>query len=172
MTFQTSGLFLSSSWTYWVKWKLLSCVWLSVDSMDCSLPGSSVHGILQSRILERIAIPFCRSSSEPRDQTQASRTAGGFFTVWATRGAPSFYTSCLFTGIIIFWAIIPLISPSFSSSCSSTMFSEKSSLTTHPTALLCTPSSALSHHPLFLSWCVCVCWVTSVMSNSLRPYGL
>ena len=52
------------------------------------------------------------------------------------------------------------------------MFSEKSSLTTHPTALLCTPRSALSHHPLFLSWCVCVCWVTSVMSNSLRPYGL
>ena len=37
------------------------------DSMDCSLPGSSVHGILQARILEWVAIPFSRGSSQPRD---------------------------------------------------------------------------------------------------------
>ena len=40
--------------------------------MDCSLPGSSVHGILQARILEWVAIPFPRGSSQPRDQTHVS----------------------------------------------------------------------------------------------------
>ena len=39
------------------------------DPMDCSLPGSSVHGILQARILEWVAMPFSRESSPPRDQT-------------------------------------------------------------------------------------------------------
>ena len=52
-----------------------------------SLPGSSVHGILQTRILEWVAIPFSRGSSQPRDWTQISHIAGGFFTVWATREA-------------------------------------------------------------------------------------
>ena len=46
--------------------------------MDCSPPGSSVHGILQARILEWVAIPFSRGSSQPRDWTQVSRIAGGF----------------------------------------------------------------------------------------------
>ena len=55
------------------------------DPMDCSPLGSSVHGILQARILEWIAIPFSRGSSWPRDRTQVSRTAGGFFTSWSTR---------------------------------------------------------------------------------------
>ena len=52
--------------------------------MDCNLSGSSVHGIPQARILEWIAIPFCRVSSLPGDQTQVSCTSGRFFTVWAT----------------------------------------------------------------------------------------
>ena len=42
------------------------------DSMDCSLPGSSVHGILQARILEWVAIPFSKVSSQPRDQSWVS----------------------------------------------------------------------------------------------------
>ena len=45
------------------------------------------HGILQTRILEWIAFPFSRGSSQPRDQTQVSHTAGRFFTSWATREA-------------------------------------------------------------------------------------
>ena len=45
------------------------------DPMDCSLPGSFVHGILQARILEWIAIPFSRGSSQPRDQTLVSGIA-------------------------------------------------------------------------------------------------
>ena len=56
--------------------------------MDFNLPGSSVHGILQVRILEWVAIPTSGESSWPRDQTQVSWTAGRFFTAWATREAP------------------------------------------------------------------------------------
>ena len=50
-----------------------------------SPPGSSVHGILQARILERVAISFSKGSSWPWDQAQVSHTAGRFFTIWATR---------------------------------------------------------------------------------------
>ena len=53
------------------------------DSMDCSLPGSSVHGILQARTLEWVAIYFSRGFSRLRDQTQVSCTAGRFFSIWA-----------------------------------------------------------------------------------------
>ena len=51
----------------------------------CSLPGSSVHGILQARILEWIAIPFSRGSSRSTDQIQVSCIAGRFFTLGATK---------------------------------------------------------------------------------------
>ena len=61
-----------------------SCLILC-DSVDCSPPGSSVHGILQARILEWVAIPFSRGSFQPRDQTWVSHTAGGFFTIWNTK---------------------------------------------------------------------------------------
>ena len=57
------------------------------DLMDCSLPGSSVHGILQARVLEWVAIPFFKGSSRSRDWTWVSLTAGRFFTIWASRGA-------------------------------------------------------------------------------------
>ena len=57
------------------------------DPMDCSQPGSSVHGILQARILEWVGIPFSRGSSQPRGGTQVSYIAGRFFTIWATRKA-------------------------------------------------------------------------------------
>ena len=53
--------------------------------MNCSPPGSSVHGILQARMLEWVAIPFSRGSSQPRDWTQVICIAGSFFTVWATQ---------------------------------------------------------------------------------------
>ena len=49
------------------------------DPMGCSLPGSSVHGILQARILEWVAISFSRGSSRPRDRTQVSRIGGRRF---------------------------------------------------------------------------------------------
>jgi len=46
----------------------------------CDPMDYTVHGILQARILEWVAVPFSRGSSQPRDRTQGSRTAGGFFT--------------------------------------------------------------------------------------------
>ena len=55
------------------------------DPMDCSLPGSSIHGIFQARVLEWAAISFSRRSSQPRDWTQVSHIVGRRFTVWATR---------------------------------------------------------------------------------------
>ena len=54
------------------------------NPMDCSLPGSSVHGILQARILESVATPFSRGSSWTWDWTQVFSTAGRFFTISAT----------------------------------------------------------------------------------------
>jgi len=47
--------------------------------MDCSLPGSSLHGIFQARILEWVAMPSSREASQPRDQTQVSHIAGRVF---------------------------------------------------------------------------------------------
>ena len=67
-----------------VKWseiKLLSPVRLW-DPRDYS-----VHGILQAKILEWVAFPSSRGSSQPRDRTQVSRIADGFLTSWATREA-------------------------------------------------------------------------------------
>ena len=58
------------------------------DPVDCSPPCSSVHGILQARILEWVAISFSRGSSWPRDWTQVSRIAGRCFNLWATWEAP------------------------------------------------------------------------------------
>ena len=55
------------------------------DPMDCSPPGSSVHGIFQARILEWVATHSSRGSSWPRNWTRVSCIAGGFFTSWATR---------------------------------------------------------------------------------------
>ena len=57
------------------------------NPMDCSPPRSSVHGILQARILEWVAMPSSRGSSQPRDQACVSHVAGGFFAIWATREA-------------------------------------------------------------------------------------
>ena len=53
----------------------------------CNPMDYTIHGILQARILEWVAFPFSRGSSQPRDQTQVSHIAGGFFTRWATREA-------------------------------------------------------------------------------------
>ena len=71
------------------------------DLMDYSLPGSSVYGILQTRILEWVAIPFSRRSSRPRDQTQVSCNTGRFFTTEPPRKP----LSQQIWGIKVFWTI-------------------------------------------------------------------
>ena len=67
-------------------------LWLTV----CDPRDYTVHGILQARTLEWVAILFSRGSSQPRDRTQVSHVAGGFFTSWTTRKAPQVSKFCLF----------------------------------------------------------------------------
>ena len=64
-----------------------SCLTLC-NPMDCSSPGSSVHGILQARILEWFSIPFWRGLSQPRDLTQVPCIPSRFFTVWTKKEVP------------------------------------------------------------------------------------
>ena len=73
------------------KWNCYSVMSNSLNVTDCSPPASSVHGILHARILEWIAIPFCRGSSLLRDWTQVSFITGRFFTVWSTRDLQYLY---------------------------------------------------------------------------------
>ena len=58
------------------------------NPMDCSLPGSSVHGIFQARVLEWVAISFSRGSSQPRDQTWVSLIVGRCFYRLSHQGSP------------------------------------------------------------------------------------
>ena len=87
------------------------------DPMDCSLPCSSIRGILQARILEWVAIFFSRRSSQPTDQTRVSHIAGRHFTIWATREAKKFQKNIYFWNSLAFsmiqrmlaiWSLVPL----------------------------------------------------------------
>ena len=78
--------------------------------MDYSLSGSSIHGILQARILDWAAIPFSRGSSQSGDRTQVSCIAGRFFTVWARRDKEKkilmsilFHEECIITILTHIW---------------------------------------------------------------------
>ena len=66
---------------------------LTLQPVDCSPPGSSVHGILQARRLEWVAISFSRGPSQPRDQTQVSCMEGRFFYRLRHQGS-SYSTQC------------------------------------------------------------------------------
>ena len=75
-------LLLKESW--WRRWDVKVKVTQSCPTL-CSPMDYTVDGILQARILEWVAFSFSRGSSQPRDRTQVSNFAGGFFTSWATR---------------------------------------------------------------------------------------
>ena len=92
-----SNIFYNNFWlilTCTKRWGL-TCKWVLViqspptlcNPMDCSLPSSSVYGILQARILEWVVIPFSRGPSQTRGRVRVSCIAGRFFTIWATREA-------------------------------------------------------------------------------------
>ena len=147
--------------------------------MDCSPPGSSLHGILQARILEWTAISFSRVSSWPRDQTQVSFTAGRFIIIWAIRKSPS--TTWLFASkASMCLATIDFIFPSATA---------KSAKSLQSVRLCATPEMAAHQVPLSLGfsrqehwsglpfpspmherekWK----WSRSVVSNSWWPCGL
>ena len=71
-----------------VSAKLLSRVSLFATLQNYSPPGSSVHGISQASILEWVAIPLSRGSSQPRDRAWVSHIVGRLFTIWVTREVP------------------------------------------------------------------------------------
>ena len=90
------------------NWKFLSFSCVFCDPMDCSPPGSSVRGILQTWILEWAVLPFSKGSSWPRDWTWVSGTAGRFSIVWATREfLVNFHTLYSLTKKIL-WLLIVL----------------------------------------------------------------
>ena len=72
---------------FWVKVKVSQLCPTLCDPIDYT-----VHGILQARILKRVACPFSRGSSQLKDWTQVSHIAGGFFTSWATREAQEYWS--------------------------------------------------------------------------------
>ena len=74
----------SSSTCFCLVTKAYPILW---DPMDCNLPGSSVHGISQARILVWVTISFSRGSACPRDQIHISCTGRGILYCWATREA-------------------------------------------------------------------------------------
>ena len=91
-----------SAFVYFFLYSLLVCMLSSFsrvrlcNPMDYGPPGSSVHGILQARILEWVAMPSSRGPSGPRDQTHiscSSRIAGGFFTTEPVGEAPLYFHS-------------------------------------------------------------------------------
>ena len=77
----------------------------------CDAMDYTVHGFLQVRILEWVAFPFFRGSSQTRDWPQVSRITGGFFTSWATREAQSFHNHmriiCMLSGFSRVWLCNP-----------------------------------------------------------------
>ena len=81
-----NGLIFSNTWLpkiFGSECEVTQSFLTLCDPMDCSPPGSSVHGILQARILEWVAISFSRGSSQPRDRTWVSCIAGRRFILWA-----------------------------------------------------------------------------------------
>ena len=74
----------------------------------CDLMDYTVHGILQARVLEWVAFPSSRGSSQPRDRTQVSHIAGGFFTSWATRDRKGLFKKIFFPIIFISWRLTTL----------------------------------------------------------------
>ena len=92
-------LFCTSVSPLKVKVKVAQLCLTLCDSMDCT-----VRGTLQARILEWVAYPFSRGSSQPRDWTQVSHIAGSFFTSWATRETQPIWEKNLKTsGYMYMW---------------------------------------------------------------------
>ena len=134
---------------------LQSCPTL-YDPMDCSPPGSSVHGILQARILEWVAMPFSKGSSWPRDRTWVSFVsciAGEFFTT-EPPGKPHSVHSSVFMGF-------PGGSEVKASACNAGDLSNPN-LPIHPT-----PLPPLGVHTFVL--CVCVS-ISALQIGSSVPF--
>ena len=92
---------LTKSVKFWIIWfsrlqNILVNMWNENHTQSCLTHCDpmvyTVHGILLARILGWVAFPFAKGSSQPRDRTQVSRSAGGFFTSWATSEAQEYWS--------------------------------------------------------------------------------
>ena len=79
---------------FWRRSEVAQLCLTLCDPTDCNLPGSSIHGIFQARILEWVAISFSGGSSQPRDRTWVSCTSGKLFTIWATKEEHAINSHC------------------------------------------------------------------------------
>ena len=123
---------------YWINKVTQLCPTLC-DPMDCSLSGFYVHGILQARILEWVAIFFSRESSQPRYRTQVSCISSRFFTSWATREALHIRWNAL--NLMLFPVFFPLSSvlgiyPYCLLTCTCLLFTATCSICMHPRHLI------------------------------------
>ena len=92
--------FLTGSWILSIFFSVFISMKVKVAQLYLTLWNPmdyTVHGILKARILQWVAFPFSRGSSQPKDQTHVSHIAGRFFTSWATRKAHSLVWSCDFS---------------------------------------------------------------------------
>ena len=153
--------------------------------MDCSPPGSSVHGVLEARILEWVSVPFSRRSSQPRDWTQVFCIAGSrFFTIWTTReahsrwsvNASSSYCFCSVTKLCVtLWDPMDCSTPGFPVPHHLPKFAQGHTHwigdTIQPSQPL-SPSSpsafSLSQHQGLFQWVSCSHQVASVFPKNIR----
>ena len=145
-----------------------SCLTLCCP-LDCSPPGSSVHGILQARILEWVAMPSSRASFWPRDQTHISCVfcdAGKFFT--AEPAGKPYISSTI--GSIIYRHMISQVKSLKRSELVLSSIKQRYYNLLHRSSGGINGLICLSHLAQAWSVCVCVCW--SVVSDPLQPYGL
>ena len=91
--------FTTEPWGKSLKWSESH----SVVSDSLRSHGHTIHGILQARILEWLAFPFSRGSSQPRDWTKVSHIAGGFFTSWAMREALTLVRYAILSNLYLQW---------------------------------------------------------------------
>ena len=112
------------------------CVWESVTQLCptlCDPMDYTVHGILQARILKWVVFPFSRGSSQPRNRTQGSCIAGGFFTNWAIREAHTYIHTYIHTHIYIYinwiWIIAVYLKPT--QYCKSIIYINKKRIPSH-----------------------------------------
>ena len=147
----------------------------------CDRMDYTVHGILQARILAWVAFPFPRGSSQPRNQTQVSHIAAGFFTSWATREAQEY------------WCGLPIPSPADLSDPGTESGSPALQVDSLPTELsgkplilewVAYPFSSGSSQPrdwtggsciagrFFTNWaiCVCICIYLSIHLSLVEIY--
>ena len=95
LTWSLSLWYEKWNWFFLINYSMFSVKISQSRPTLCNPMGWMVHGVLQARILEWVAFPYSRGSSQPRDQTQVSHIAGRFFTSWATREAQEYWSGSL-----------------------------------------------------------------------------